>query len=454
MIFTASDWIDIGTFFASKGDLQRAAHAYKTALALPGDHSDANANLAALAVKEERWRDAMRYGEESIMARPNAFALSSLSAAYDYSGAREKALSAALKSVQVRPDIAPHWLRLARAAQLTCDLALAEDAYNRILKLEPVGTALHSQAMCYRGMARMSLGRWDEGLADYERRHWALGRFVPEDAGVIPQWQGEPLNGKTILFCCEQGLGDIIMTWRWLKFLRAEGARIIIQGPSAVGPLVDMLREEVECLPIGLPTPDCVDYVVPSMSILNVLAKTYGARPSMRLNNQQYLFPPKDEETEPSKLRVGICWRGNPAHDNDRYRSMRLEDLKPVLTVEGCEFICLHHTEPERREALDAGLAICNLPDLAALARKVVELDLVITVDTCVAHLAGACGVPVWVLLSKNADWRWTTTGEVTPWYTSMHLLRQAEMARWDEPVQDAARRLDALARDGKVGAK
>jgi hypothetical protein len=229
-----------------------------------------------------------------------------------------------------------------------------------------------------------------------------------------------------------------------------------VQGPPPLGPLVDMLHDdvgdEVECLPLDKATPS-VDYFIPSMSILRVLAKTYGIERAMGFQSLGYIFPPVEVERDLAKVRCGIAWKGNSAHVHDRYRSTTLETLKPILDVEGCDFVCLQHGDEERREALDAGMTVCHLSDLGALAAKIAEMDIVISIDSMPAHLAGAVGVPVWMLTAANADFRWGLTGERTPWYASMRILRQKAMSNWSDPVNDAARRLDALARDGRVGA-
>ncbi|MDX2185078.1 MAG: tetratricopeptide repeat-containing glycosyltransferase family protein [Gemmatimonadaceae bacterium] len=301
-------------------------------------------------------------------------------------------------------------------------------------------------------------GRWPEAWAAAERRHESpkrLGHF--RDLPGVP-WRGEALDGKTILVQLEQGLGDQVQFLRYCQPLKARGARVIFEASP---PLVSLLRRSPyldEIITKGAPRPP-FDYSAHLMSLpflLNTGADLLADA-----------LPPFAEVGEPSAAlrtacevpdaRVGLVWGGEPKHHNDRNRSIGLAALTPLLEIPGIHWFSLQkgareaelRTLPPALRARISDLAPM-LTDFSETAQAVRLLDLVITVDTSVAHIAGSLGVPTWILLPFVPDWRWMAHGETTGWYPSVRLWRQPARGDWASVVHE----VDTMLRAGLADAQ
>jgi hypothetical protein len=302
------------------------------------------------------------------------------------------------------------------------------------------------------------LGRFAEGWAEYEWR-WKSKDFVGtiSSRSLSPEtlWDGSPLRGRTILLHQEQGLGDTLQFVRYAALLKEKGAGKVVVGcpPELLRLLqrcagVDQAVTEiavtafdVHTFPLNLPrllettSVERIPANVPYLDIDTRLVETWKARLAAL------------EEQDP-RLRVGIVWQGNPGHKGDRKRSVRLQQFAPLAELPGVRLISLQKgVGREQLEklpglALDLGPELTDLADTAAVIRN---LDLVISVDTVVAHLAGALAAPVWVVLPKVPDWRWLLQREDSPWYPTMRLFRQAEHGQWDDVFQRIHHALAAL---------
>jgi hypothetical protein len=434
--------------FAAKGEVDKARAAYQQGLVSGPDDSSLLANMGALAVHEKDWVAAEDYCRRSLAAGPNAFAHSSLCAVHMARKQRKEAYQRAKQAVYLRPDIHEHWMRFALAAQVNLDWEAAEAAYAKVMALFPEDSKAHAEARTCRAIIKMSLGNWKEGLREYESR---LIWKHPLPSNVAPMWDGEPLAGKTVVFALEQGIGDQIMCLRWIRYLCAEGVKkIIMPCHPLINQLVPMLEDKERILAIGEIVPQ-YDWFIPAGSMPYVLYKTYpliGA-----VSSPPYLRPPvvMRDEPRPTNLQVGLCWKGSPDHPNDLYRSMDLKNLQPILEVPGVDFHCLQCSKPEKAEALNAGMTAYNFKDRLDFQAEVTgDLDLVISVDTMSAHLAGAVGTPVWTLLPANPDFRWGMIAGDTPFYPSMRLFRQEKMGEWRFPVEEAAILLSGIVKKMK----
>ncbi len=266
-----------------------------------------------------------------------------------------------------------------------------------------------------------------------------------------PQWRGEDIAGKTILLHAEQGFGDTIQFVRYAPLVAAKGASVILEAPDSLMPLLDGFNGVTTMIAHGQALPP-FDLHCPLMSLPLAFGTTLATIPE----NGPYLRAPAERlEKWRTRLgalsgkRVGLVWSGKPAHKNDRNRSIALSRLAPLLAVAGVNFVSL---QQDYRDADRAELA--NYPQLVRLDRELADfadtaaavaaLDLVITVDTAVAHLAGAMGKPVWILLSHVLDWRWLLERSDSPWYPSARLYRQAAIGDWDGVIARLAQDLAA----------
>jgi Flp pilus assembly protein TadD len=455
----------LGACRRALGDLPGAEAALRQALALRPDHPEALANLGATlraagdaAGAVAALRAALRHKPALEAARLElGAALMALdrpaeaAAAYaalpgaegrrglglarlalgDLAGA-EAALRAASRLAPRDPEA---WNSLGDVLRCQGDLAGAEAAFAEALALAPG----HAGARTNRGMLRLLQGRWAEGFADYESRWQAEPwRHAARHPAAAP-WQGEALAGRTLLLWAEQGLGDTLQFARFAALLPRDG-RILLEAPAPLIRLLEGLAGVDAVLPAGEPLPP-FDLHCPLMSLParlgTTLADLPGAVPYLAADpapRRAWL------EALPPGRRVGLAWAGNPRTGADRRRSIALAQLAP-LALPGVVLVPLQ-VGPGAEEAPPPGMALHApdppLGDMADTAALVAGLDLVIAVDTAVAHLAGALGRPVWLLNRFDTCWRWLETGETTPWYPSMRILRQPRPGAW-EPVIAAA---------------
>ena len=328
----------------------------------------------------------------------------------------------------------------------------AEEAlasFERAIAIEPELAEAHWN----KGLLCLSLGDFEAGWRGYEWR-WRRDN-APSREFAQPQWRGEDLHGKTILLHAEQGFGDTIQFLRYVPMVAGLGAKIILELPDSLVPLLDTIDGVVAIVSRDQAHPP-FDLHCPLLSLAVTFGTTLATIPAPLPNLRA---PAERIEKWRARLprneahRIGIVWSGKPTHNNDHNRSIALARLAPLLSMPGFKFISL------QSEIRDADLPLlAKLPallrleeeiaDFADTAAVIAELDLVIAVDTAVAHLAGSLGKPVWILLPYVLDWRWMLDREDSPWYPSARLFRQTVIGDWDSVI---ARLGQELARAAKT---
>ena len=296
-----------------------------------------------------------------------------------------------------------------------------------------------------RSLTLLKAGHWEEGLELYDRRE--SNRRFEEDLAAIGKdvWTGQPLDGKRVLVMAEQGHGDTINFIRYAAALRRAGAvEVSFSGMPAIRPLM-MRARSVTRVVDGIAT-DEFDYGVLTCS----LPRRFGATLRSAGFERPYIqcAPRAEVMPEGSGPIVGLCWRGNPENSRDALRSAPGAAMRALAAVPGVRFVSLVNrpaAAPEtlRDFAVDLSPEIGNFADLGGL---IAACDLIISVDTAVGHLAGAIGMPVWMLLGDQSDWRWGNRGKSTAWYPSMRLYRKPPGLDWDMLVADVARDLQDFA--------
>jgi hypothetical protein len=295
--------------------------------------------------------------------------------------------------------------------------------------------------------AALSAGLLEEGWREYEWR-WAKPDFTsPRPKLDRPLWDGSPLSGRSLLVHAEQGFGDTLQFCRYLMHPRLGGGHLVFQVQP---PLLALIRESfpgVDVVTWSAPAPP-TDLHVPLMSLPRLVGTTLENIPLVTPR----LHPPGEvirrwESTitrVADNLAIGFVWQGRPTQRKDRSRSLRLALLEDLLRIDGVSWYSLQVGEAAR-ELADAPVT-AKVHDLSPLltdfvetAAAILRLDGVITVDTAVAHLAGALGKDVWVLLSSPADWRWMRERTDSPWYPSVTLIRQTVPGDWSGPVREVA---------------
>ncbi len=334
----------------------------------------------------------------------------------------------------------------------------ALQAHETAVERDPAGAG----AQYNLSLTRLRLGDWEHGWPQYEAR-WRF-REVHRKPRVFsqPRWRGEPLEGRRVLLYAEQGLGDTIQFSRYATLVATRGGVATLQVQKPVERLMHSLPAVhaglAETALLGAKLPD-FDLECPLMSLPAVFGTTMetvpwpgaylGADPAAALEKR--LHYPEVRPGEPG-LRVGLAWAGNPGYKADGQRSMKLETLLPLLRMSGYTWISLQKGEAAGQlDRLPGDVFVWDGSsrdrDLAETAALVATLDLVVTTDTCIAHLAGAMAKPVWILLPHLADWRWMQRIGTTPWYPTARLLRQCAPGNWTEVLERVIAGLKAFPR-------
>jgi len=298
-----------------------------------------------------------------------------------------------------------------------------------------------AQAHWNLALALLIRGQYAEGWREYEWRHRAQ-TFGAAATSSAPRWQGEALTGRTLILSAEQGLGDALQFVRFAAPLAARGARVIVRAPDALyeilasaGGVAQVLRG-ADALPAH-------DFQLPLLSVAGVLGVDESNMPSavpyLAAAEADIAALAADVATGPGTLRIGLSWAGNARHVNDRRRSCPLAMLAPLLELPGIAWYSLQKGDGEDQIAQVPAAARIRLPDarndFAKKAALIGSLDLVISVDTGNAHLAGALGKPVWILLPAAPDWRWGLHRADSPWYPTARLFRQPAAGDWASVV-------------------
>ncbi len=337
--------------------------------------------------------------------------------------------------VEGEPERAEAWNSL---GYLACRERRPREAvayYERAIALQPD----YAQAHFNLGMTLLQLGDYPRGLTEHEWR-WKTGQFTPFVC-PYPRWDGNPIPGKTLLIHTEQGAGDAIQFARYLPLAAERVGKLILVCRAELMPLFTTLPGIAEIREPGSFQVAEFDTYLPLLSLPYVFGTTLETIPAripyldialLRRRKTVTLPPP----IAPSRRKVGLAWAGSPTHKNDHNRSCPLAEFLPLVRIAGTAFYSLQ--KGERSQDLRQLPPDCTVHDLDALIQDYGDtallldaLDLLITVDTAVAHLAGALGKPVWLLLPEVSDWRWGLEGETTPWYPSLRLFRQNRRGDW-----------------------
>jgi len=351
------------------------------------------------------------------------------------------------RTIELAPQLAEPYANLGWLCKELARLGEAETCYRRAIERRPDFAEAHA----YLALVLLQQGRWREGWEEYEWR-WHLPDWEKPQEGV--EWDGSDPSGRTLLVHDEQGLGDAVQFVRYASLLAARGARVVIECQPELARMLRGARDVAEVIARGARRP-AFDARVPMVSLPRLL----GTDPSSIPGGVPYLRPdPALARTWRARLdrwpgpRVGLLWGGNPRNRDDRNRSLRLETLGPLLRIPGISFFSLQvgaragELEAAPRTAAVIDLAP-QLGDFAHTAAAVYALDLVVSVDTAVLHVAGALGRPAWLLLSSSPDWRWLMDRPDTAWYPSVRLYRQEQRGDWGPVVARLRRDLEAFIR-------
>lgn len=420
---------NLGNALRDRGELEQALACYRYALQLRPDYSKAHVNLGV--------------------------ALIAL-------GKAEAAVAHLKRGVELQPDFAEAFNSLGAALSVSRDFAAADAHYARAVELKPD----YADAHWNRSLLWLLRGDFERGWPAYEWR-WRCSRTLPKPAYNEPVWDGSPLNGRTILLFGEQGLGDTLQFVRYAEIVKARGGRVIVQCQRSLLPML-ALCPGIDQLVAQGETPPAFEVQAALMSLPLIL----GARLETIPGQVPYLLADaalaehwRWQLAPVREFRVGIAWQGNTRYPWDRHRSIDLRHFAPLARVPGVRLISLQKENTAgRQESPPADFGLVSGPagadfecisfggllDRAAgpfmdTAAIIANLDLVVSSDTSIAHLAGAMAAPTWLALNHSADWRWLLDREDSPWYPTLRLFRQRQLGDWSGVFRDMAARLERV---------
>ena len=477
IISSKSDHVDalhvLAVVQAALGKSDLALASYDRALALRPDFADALSNRGNTLLALNRFDEALESYDRALVLRPDfAEALSSKGSALEKANRLDEALASYDRALALRPDFTNALYNRGNVLKALKRYGEALASYDHAIALQPGYADAHNN----RGQVLKELMRYDEALASYDRalvlqpqnimvhcnaaslrlltgdfsRGWAdyewrwMKKSVVLANRILPQplWLGgETIAGKTILLHSEQGLGDTIQFCRYVPLVAARGAQVIFEVQKPLHALMSDLAGATQVISKGSPL-SAFDIHCPLLSLplafgtrLETIpsAKAYLSAPARQSMNWQTRLGAKRHP------RIGLAWSGNAGHERDRERSIGLRDLLPLLDAEAT-FVSLQKEVraedtvvlKERGDILHVADELKDFSDTAAL---ISQLDLVISVDTSVAHLAGALGKPVWILVTYVPDWRWLLNRDDSPWYPTARLFRQPDIDDWESVI-------------------
>lgn len=416
-----------------------AIESYQQAVRLKPDYAEAHNHLGMVLCKQRRAAEAIESYKHALQADPDyAEAYNNLGIVLKDQDQFAEAIKYFEQALRLDPDFAEAHYNLANSLRDEGRCAEALAGYERAMALKPD----YTDAQWNRSLTLLLRGDFIEGWKEYRRRRNAeLKNFTDQHCGAKTRWDGSSFEGKRLLVHYEQGLGDNIQFARYLPMIKARGGTVIFE---TLGPLMGLLRnlpgvdELIEFRQNEKPSVD-FDIYASLMNAPSLLGTTLQTVPA----DVPYIF------ADPAKaahwrdmlagldFKVGIVWAGSSIHGNDRYRSSKLQYFAPLTKIEGVRLYGLQKGQAAAQMEESAGVVpIINISkffdDFTDTAAAIENLDLVISVDTSVLHLAGAMGKPVWALLPFAPEWRWMLSRTDSPWYPTMKLFRQDAWNGWD----------------------
>jgi Flp pilus assembly protein TadD len=483
---------DRGNALYLQGQYEEAAECYRAALRWAPDDFDALNNLGAALADLGRLGEAVACYEQAIRIKPGLpEAHYNLGNLFRLAGHPERAVECYARALRLRPEFAEGHnnlgivlRRLGRfseamtslrralvlrpgypAAEVNLGLTLADTGrfaealahYEEVLAREPANADAHHN----RALAWLTLGDWEQGWPEYEWR-WRTAELRKPPYSQ-PVWDGSPLAGRTILLYTEQGSGDIFQCVRFASAVKPRGGTVVLAAPERLHPLLATAPGIDRLVPRDDPHPEPACHLQHAlMSLPARLGTTVDTMPAPvpylradRARSERW----RGELQTLAGLKVGIAWRGSPKMlPYDLRRSIPLEQFEPLARVDGVRLLSLQagagSEEPGRLGGRFPVLDLAARFDESAgafldTAAVMTHLDLVVTCDTAIAHLAGALGVPAWVALPSVPHWTWLLDRETSPWYPTVRLFRQAAAGAWDEVFHRMAAALRPLAAGG-----
>jgi tetratricopeptide (TPR) repeat protein len=419
-------WNAAGICLRETGQPAQAVEFYLRAIGLQPGLAEAHSNLGAVLYDEGDTAAAISHYRHALTLKPDfPDCLLNLGIALRSRFEYDAAIDAFRAALRLRPANADFAANLGEVLGLVYD-PQAVPTLRKAVSLLPSDPEKHWNL----ALAQLKFGDYTAGFQGYEWRWRRPRNQNPLRPFPQPFWRGEPISGQTLLVHAEQGFGDTLQFLRYVPLLLARDIRLVLEVQPGLHRLTlayaAQLGSGITVVPHGAPLPP-FDWHVPTMSLAAALQTRVDTIPPP----QRFTPPAAPRDPRPRPLRIGIAWSGNPAHQRDRERSVPTQALLPLFAVAGCTWTALQ-PGPAVEELRSTGVAIDQPPlhDFLDTANLIDTLDLVLAVDTAVAHLAASQGAPTWLMLPFAADWRWLAPPKQiatpsTPWYPQARVFRQ-----------------------------
>lgn len=435
-----------------QGDIPNAINHFQEALKYDPSLVASASTVARLLVAQERFKESIPYFEKAVAAQQNDIQLN-----FEYANTlatvnqNEKALDQYQKLLELRPNDSGILYNTAFTLKKLGRIEEAMPLYEKTLSIKPN----HAEAHFSLGLAYLSIGDFKRGWKEYEWR-WQRNTQLSPREFKQPLWDGSRLDGKTLFLHAEQGLGDTFQFIRYAKVIKEQyGGTIIVAVQKPLQTIIGKCCPYIDRVITLDYVPQHFDFQAPLLSLPCILNTELDSVPCP----DPYIIPDttlvdhwKKQLANDNNLKVGICWQGNNKYSTPFLRavvaakSINLKKFTPFAFLEGISLYSLQkETGVTQLKSVSSRMNIITFDDnfdqqygrFMDTAALIKNLDLVITIDTSIAHLAGAIGTPVWLLLPEPTDWRWMLERADTPWYpNNMRLFRQAEPDNWQEVIE------------------
>jgi len=423
-----------------RGEFALASGIFREILAADRGYMPAIFQAGTLALQLKSYEQAEQLFRMAIHLKPDfQDAWYDLALTLQESGRIVAAFDCYLQALKLNPDFAPAWVNSGTCLLALGDVPRAVEHCTRAMEC----TTPAPEDRYNRGLANILLGRWKEGWEDFEYR-WNAPSFkadYPRGTQWKKQWIGEQTDAPVLLWA-EQGFGDTLMVLRYIPLIRARASNLVVEVQPQLVSLLHAIWPDLSVVAIGTEEP-MAEYQIATLSLPYVFQTTPETVPPLNVPIELLWSPYVDPGLLDNTVRIGLCWAGRAEHRNDGRRSIPLSALWPLLQFEGVSWQAL---QLDRLEGIEeTPLQPLESKDWVETARIVASCDLVITVDTAIAHLAGLLGKPTWLLLSAWPDFRWMLERADTPWYPSVKLYRQSKVGDWMKIIMQVRKDLDAL---------
>lgn len=436
---------NLGMVLAAMDRDREALAAFTQAINLKSDYAEAYNNRGNIFKRLSDLPAALSDYNNALHFEPRfAEALNNRGTVFHQQGKLKEALEDYETALKIRPEYAQAFNNRGITLQEQGKTTEALTAFDRALQINPD----YVDARWNRALALLLTGNFQKGWQEFEWR-WMKKEFAAQKKNLPqPFWDGSALNGRTLFLYSEQGAGDNIQFIRFVSMIEKSGGQIIMECEESLASLFATVPGIDRIINPGDPVPDFHVHL-PLLSMPHILKITPDIFPAA----VPYLFPapfPYRLPAAPNQIKVGFLWAGNPRHKNDKNRSIDIHHFSYLFNVANIRFFSLQVGERKQdlaqlNPARKLNDLSAKLTDYSLTAAAIKQLDLVISVDTSVAHLAGAIGARVWVLLPFAPDWRWMLHREDSPWYPTMRLFRQPAPGDWAAVFRKLKKELEAF---------